>query len=308
VLSAEDTLRNSAGYFDQLMRILREDRTEIRHNSEWLAELNFSDVLGYSRMLTVARLLERDDFSKRYKSGQAISLMEFMYPMMQGLDSVFIESDVELGGTDQTYNNLVGRTLQTQLGQPGQTVLTVPLLRGTDGADKMGKSLGNWIAISEEPNEQYGKIVAISDDLVAHYAELCCGWTAEEIAANATQFTTDPFGAKRSVAHRIVELYHGEEAAAGAADHFDRRFRQRELVTDDLQQFTLDAADPVDLITLLVDSGLCSSKGEARRMLAAGAVRINGTKADPSSPTLPRAELSGAVLQRGKLNAVRLSA
>lgn len=166
-------------------------------------------MLGYTSMLTVARLLERDDFAKRYSEGRPISLMEFMYPLMQGLDSVFVHSDVEIGGTDQTYNNLVGRTLQAQLDQPAQVVVTVPLLRGTDGGDKMGKSLGNFIAIREAPSEQYGKVLSISDDLVMHYAELCCAWTRAELAACEAELADDPFSAKRRVAARIVALYHG---------------------------------------------------------------------------------------------------
>ncbi|MBK6670263.1 MAG: tyrosine--tRNA ligase [Actinobacteria bacterium] len=198
VLTAEQTADHSATYLEQAVQILRPDRLEVRRNSEWLGSMDFSEMLGYTSMLTVARLLERDDFAKRYSEGRPISLMEFMYPLMQGLDSVFVHSDVEIGGTDQTYNNLVGRTLQAQLDQPAQVVVTVPLLRGTDGGDKMGKSLGNFIAIREAPSEQYGKVLSISDDLVMHYAELCCAWTRAELAACEAELAADPFSGEAS--------------------------------------------------------------------------------------------------------------
>ncbi|MFN8051939.1 MAG: tyrosine--tRNA ligase [Acidimicrobiales bacterium] len=305
VRSAEETTANAATYLDQVRRILSNDRLEVRRNSEWLGTMDFSEVLGYTRMLTVARLLERDDFSKRYKGGQPISLMEFMYPLMQGLDSVFIEADVELGGTDQTYNNLVGRQLQQQLGKPAQTVITVPLLRGTDGADKMGKSLGNFIAISEPAGEQYGKVMSISDDLVSHYAELCCGWSVAEVAALHERLATDPFAAKHAVAHRIVELYWGAEAADEARDRWVRRFSQREIIADDLPEFAVPAG-PVDLVELLVAASLVSSKGDARRQLAQGAIRLDGTKLDADAEVGDATDVVGKVLQRGKRQAVRL--
>ncbi len=308
VLTAEDTQNNSATYLDQVMSILRDEPEllEVRRNSEWLNEMTFGDVLGYSRLMTVARLLERDDFNKRYNSGQPISLMEFMYPMMQGLDSVFIESDIELGGTDQTYNNLVGRTLQSQLGQQGQVVITLPLLRGTDGAEKMGKSLSNWIGIEEPPNEQFGKVVSISDDLVQHYAELCCAWPVAAIEASNALLQQDPFAAKRAVAARIVELYHGPEAATEASQWFDKKFRHRELVEENLNEFGLAEEEQLSLIQLLVDTALCSSKGEAKRMVQSGAIRLNGDKVAAGTDMVITTALRGAVLQRGKLQAVKL--
>ena len=309
VLSAEDTAANSSTYLEQVQRILSSDNLEVRRNSEWLDPMTFADVLGYSRMLTVARVLERDDFAKRFKAGQPISLMEFMYPMMQGLDSVFIRSDIELGGTDQTYNNLVGRALQSQMDQAPQIVMTLPLLRGTDGAEKMGKSLGNWIAIGEAPTDQYGKLLSISDDLVRHYAELCCGWTVAEVEALHALLGTDPFAAKRSVAFRIVELYHGADAATEAADGFDRRFRKGEIDAEALAEFAITAGPDglVNLVELLCDAGLTSSKSEARRMIASGAVRLDGDKLDGTVEAFEPEALVGKVLQRGKRHAVRLA-
>ena len=305
VLTAEQTADHSATYLEQAVQILRPDRLEVRRNSEWLGSMDFSEMLGYTSMLTVARLLERDDFAKRYSEGRPISLMEFMYPLMQGLDSVFVHSDVEIGGTDQTYN-LVGRTLQAQLDQPAQVVVTVPLLRGTDGGDKMGKSLGNFIAIREAPSEQYGKVLSISDDLVMHYAELCCAWTRAELAACEAELADDPFSAKRRVAARIVALYHGAGAAGDAAEHFDRRFRRRELVTDDLPSHALPADGAVAVVDLLTATGLATSKSDARRVLASGGVRLDGVKLDPSVTESRVDSLRGKVLQRGKRHAVRL--
>jgi tyrosyl-tRNA synthetase len=309
VQTADDTTANAATYLDQVKRILLDDPEllEVRRNSEWLGTMDFSEVLGYTRLLTVARLLERDDFSKRYKGGQPISLMEFMYPLMQGLDSVFIDADVELGGTDQTYNNLVGRNLQSQLDRPAQTVMTLPLLRGTDGGDKMGKSLNNFIAISEPAAEQYGKVMSISDDLVGHYAELCCSWNLAEVAALNEQLAADPFAAKHAVARRIVELYWGADAAAEAADKWTRRFSNREIIAEDLPEFAVEAG-PLDLIEVLVTSGLVTSKGDARRQLAQGAIKLDGTKLATDADVAHSDDLVGKVLQRGKRHAVRVVA
>lgn len=310
VQTADDTAANSATYLDQVKRILSDDPEllEVRRNSEWLGTMDFSDVLGYTRLMTVARLLERDDFSKRYAAGQPISLMEFMYPLMQGLDSVFIEADVELGGTDQTYNNLVGRQLQQQLGQAPQIVLTVPLLRGIDGAEKMGKSLGNYIAIGDPPAEQYGKILSISDDLVPEYAQLCCAWPRARVAEIDAQLATDPFAAKRAVAHRVVELYWGAAAADEAADGFDRRFRQRDIVTADVPEHALPTSERVTVAELVVGAGLAASNGEVKRLLSEGGIRIDGEKLDAATTELATADLAGKVLQRGKKQAVRLIA
>ena len=307
VLSAEDTAANSSTYLEQVQRILSSDNLEVRRNSEWLDPMTFADVLGYSRMLTVARVLERDDFAAGLGEGGAHFARRPI--AMQGLDSVFIRSDIELGGTDQTYNNLVGRALQSQMDQAPQIVMTLPLLRGTDGAEKMGKSLGNWIAIGEAPTDQYGKLLSISDDLVRHYAELCCGWTVAEVEALHALLGTDPFAAKRSVAFRIVELYHGADAATEAADGFDRRFRKGEIDAEALAEFAITAGPDglVNLVELLCDAGLTSSKSEARRMIASGAVRLDGDKLDGTVEAFEPEALVGKVLQRGKRHAVRLA-
>lgn len=308
-VQSEDQVRaNAATYLDQVKRIIRDDRLEVLYNSDWLGEMNFSEVLGYTSLMTVARLLERDDFNKRYKAGQPISLMEFMYPMMQGLDSVIINADIELGGTDQTYNNLVGRQLQQAMGKTPQLVITVPLLRGTDGADKMGKSLGNYIAIGEPAAEQYGKIMSISDDVTPHYAELTTGWNLAELKEFHALQADNPYLAKRTVAHRVVELYWGTEEADKAAEDFTNRFSKKQIDADALREFRVEAdGDTIGVVALLVASGLATSNGDARRTLQQGGVKLNGAKVDAATESFVVADLDGAVLQRGKRQAVRLA-
>jgi tyrosyl-tRNA synthetase len=308
MLTAEQTQANAATYLEQVMRVLDPQRVEIRRNSEWLAPMTLTEVVQEASVLTVARLLERDDFAKRYAAGQPISLVEFLYPLLQGYDSVAVEADVELGGTDQTYNLLVGRDFQRAHGQEQQLVLTVPLLEGLDGVQKMSKSLGNYVSLTEPPEEQFGKLMSIPDALVTRYALLCTDMLPEEVAAVAQtvaeggKFAGD---AKRLVARRIVELYHGPEAGFAAEEHFDERFKRREVPTD-VPEHVLDAEDPVHLPLVLVATGLAASRGEARRLIDDGAVRLNGAQVPPRSYDLARAELVGRVLQRGKRLAVRL--
>jgi tyrosyl-tRNA synthetase len=306
VLDASETADNAKTYLAQVLKILREDRLELRRNADWLEPMALTEVLRASQSLTVARLLERTDFATRYRNGQPITLTEFLYPMLQGLDSVAVAADIELGGTDQTFNNLVGRVMQRDAGMPSQVVITVPLLRGLDGADKMGKSLGNWVSVDDSADNQFGKLLSIGDDLVTHYAELCCDWTADRIAEVSALLVRDPLEAKRSVARRVVALYHGEDAARAAEDAFDARFRRKEL-PDDAPTFALSGfGASIDVIELLAQSGLAASKSEARRLLSGGGIRLDGVKLPPQPAPLKREALQGAVLQRGKLRAIRL--
>lgn len=308
-LTAEQTAANSATYFDQVMRILDPDRVEVRRNSEWLAGMSMADVLANARALTVAQLLERDDFSRRYRAGQPISLMEFLYPLLQGYDSVAVRSDVELGGTDQTYNNLVGREIQRAHGQPPQVVLTMPLLVGLDGVEKMGKSLNNFVAIEEPAAEQFGKLMSLPDAQIAPYAELCASLPPAEVAQLSDAARSGGPAAnraKRQVARAVVALYHGAEQAAAAEERFDAVFRHGD-VPDDLPVHQLDRTDPVHLPALLVTLGFAASTSQARRLLDEGAVKLDGTAVPARCYDRPRRQVAGRTLAVGKRKMARLS-
>jgi tyrosyl-tRNA synthetase len=308
LLTREQTEANAATYFDQVMRILDPDRVEVRRNSEWLAGMTMADVVREAAHLTVAQLLERDDFARRFAAQQPISLVEFLYPLLQGYDSVAIDADVELGGTDQTFNLLAGRELMRAHDQGPQVVLTVPLLEGLDGVAKMSKSLGNYVAITEAPDEQFGKVMSIPDNLVGRYAQLCTGLHPRDVAAlEAEAAAGGPAAgtAKRRVAREIVALYHDAEAAAAAERRFDELFRER-AVPEDVPEHRLGPDDPVHLPAVLVDSGLVASRSEARRAVDEGSVRLDGTPVTAGDYDVPRTSLAGRVLQRGKRRAVRL--
>jgi len=307
VLSAEQARENSSSYVAQVLALLREDRLEVRHNSEWLAGLALPDVLREARALTVARLLERDDFAKRHAAGQPISLVEFLYPLLQGYDSVAIRADVELGGTDQTYNLLVGRELQRAHGQPEQVVLTVPLLVGLDGEQKMSKSLGNYVALSDPPDEMFGRLMRLSrDDLVGSYARLCTDLdeaACERLDAAARAGGPGAGEAKRALARAVVTLYHGGEAAAAAERDFDAVFRAH-AVPATVAEHALPDGDPVHLPALLVELRFAPSRGRARALVAQGGVRLDGQPV--SGLDLPRHELVGRVLAAGRRQLARL--
>ncbi len=307
-LSAEQTAANARTYFEQLMRILDPDRVEIRDNTEWLSSMTLADVMAYGREITVARLLERDDFARRYREGQPITLTEFTYPLLQGADSVAVRADVELGGTDQTFNNLVGRDLQRARGQAPQVVLTVPLLVGTDGVEKMGKSLNNYVAIAEQPEEQFGKLMSIPDTLIGEYARLATDLGPDEVAAleEAAAAGGPPANAaKRRMAGAIVALYHGTDAAKKAEARFDALFRER-TAPPDLPTHPLPPGDPVHLPALLVELGFAGSTSAARRLVDEGAVRIDRDRVQARDYDVPRARLAGHLLAAGRRRLVRL--
>lgn len=306
--SADDVIANAKGYFDQLMRILEPERTEVVNNADWLGTMNLADLLDYTRQVTVAQFLERDDFARRFQNQRPISLSEFVYPLLQGIDSVEIHADVELGGTDQMFNNLVGRELQRSRGQAPQAVLTVPLLVGTDGVDKMGKSLNNYIGIAEPANEQFGKLMSIPDSVVGLYARLCTALHPRDVDALESQVAAGGAAAnraKRAMARAVVTLYHGAEAAAAAEQRFDAIFKRREL-PEDVPEFALPDGDPIHLPAVLVASGLAASNSAARRDIDAGAVRIDGSALAAKHYDLPRSELTDRVLASGKRRVVRL--
>jgi tyrosyl-tRNA synthetase len=307
--SAEQVIANSKGYFDQLMRILDPDRSEVLNNVDWLGVMRLSEMLDYTRQITVAQLLERDDFAKRFASNTPITLSEFFYPLLQGIDSVEVRADVELGGTDQTFNNLVGRILQRSRGQDPQVVLTVPLLVGTDGVEKMSKSLNNYIGIAEPPAEQFGKLMSIPDSVVEHYATLCTALHPREVAeiAEAVALGGNVANqAKRRIAREIVALYHGVDAAKEAEDRFNAVFRDR-VIQADAPEFGWNLTGVVHLPALMTAAGLAESGSAARRLIDAGAVKIDGTALAPHSYDVPGSELAGRVLAAGKRKVVQVT-
>jgi tyrosyl-tRNA synthetase len=295
ILSDEEIDRQAKTYLDQAMVILDPARTEVRFNGEWLAELSYADVVRLARTITVARILERDDFEKRMKASEPISVSELLYPLMQAYDSVAIEADVELGGTDQLYNLLAGREVMPHYGLEPQVVLTTPLLVAWDGA-KMSSSVGNNIPLKAAPEEMFGRTMRISDDQLAD-------WYA--LVMEQPLPTDDPLEAKLELARFIVRRSHGEEAARAAEEHFTRVVRQHEA-PDDVPDVSLPAGDPVHLPALLVDRLGVASTSEARRLIQQGGVKVNGAPA--AGLDVPRSALAGALLQVGKRRFARLTA
>lgn len=309
-LTEEDVKRNAETYQKQIFKILDPAKTTVYYNSEWLGPMTFADVVGLAAKLTVARMLERDDFTKRYQSGQPISIHEFFYPLMQGYDSVALESDVELGGTDQKFNLLMGRTLQKEYGKSTQIAVMLPLLEGLDGVNKMSKSLGNYIGIDEEPNEIYGKAMSVPDELMAKYYELATDIGNEELARlkqGLQDGTVHPRDAKMKLAATFVRMYHGEEAAAAAEQHFVTVFQQRAL-PDEIEEIELPDSEleggRIRIVKLLTALGLQASGSEAKRSVQQGAVKINEAKiADPGAEIEPQ---DGDVIQVGKRKFARI--
>ena len=296
-LTEEQVLANAKTYEDQIFKILDRDKTEVHFNSEWLGKMNFADVLTLAAKYTVARMLERDDFQKRYTEGRPISLHEFMYPLMQGYDSIATKADIEFGGTDQKFNLIVGRHLQNETGMEPQVVITMPLLEGLDGVQKMSKSLGNYIGIDEEPTEMYGKAMSIPDELMARYFMLVTDMPREEqeqLAQGLKDGSVHPRDAKMLLAKTIVELYHGAAAAEAAEQEFVRVFQERDLPSE-IEELAIDAGE-VWLPQLLHAAGMVSSNSEGKRMIQQGSVRVNGEKVMEENCTLQNDD----VLQVGK--------
>jgi tyrosyl-tRNA synthetase len=308
-LTEEDVQRNAETYRKQIFKILDPARTEVVFNSTWLSKLNFAEVVQLSAKVTVARMLERDDFSKRYSTNQPISIHEFFYPLMQGYDSVALASDVELGGTDQKFNLLMGRTLQKEYGQAQQVTIMTPLLEGLDGVQKMSKSLGNYIGIDEEPNQMYGKSMSIPDELMLKYFQLATSLSNEELKAMEAGWeagTLHPRDLKMKLAYTIVEMYHGAAAAAEAEQYFKTVFQQRALPTD-IEEVELAAqvlADGLKMAPLLVTLGLQQSTSEARRSIQQGAVKVNEQKVEDPNAVLDGYD--GAIVQVGKRKIIKI--
>jgi tyrosyl-tRNA synthetase len=308
-LSKEEVDAYAQTYIEQAARILDQspERLEIRRNSEWLDAMDIADVLRVTSQVTVARMLERDDFSKRYQSGVPISLMEFLYPLLQATDSVEIRADVEIGGTDQLFNLIQGRHLQEHAGQEPQIVLTTPLLTGLDGEQKMSKSLGNYVGIAEAPSEQFGKLMSISDAQMPAYFQYTTAWPPErigEITAQLASGELHPNQAKRLLARTVVDLYHGEGAGSATEAEFDRVFKDHE-VPDDVPDVTIAGAGPWRLSKVLMEAGLATSNREAVRAIDAGSIRIDG-KVAGEDRELAAAELEGRVIQAGRRKWARI--
>ena len=304
-LTEEQVITNAKTYQEQIFKVLDPEKTEVRFNSEWLSKLDFADVLKLASKYTVARMLERDDFHKRYTEGRPISIHEFMYPLMQGYDSVALKADVEFGGTDQTFNLLMGRHLQGEEGMPEQTIITMPILEGLDGVQKMSKSLGNYIGISEAPSEMYGKAMSIPDELMMRYFMLVTDMSIEEqeqLSKDLESGAAHPRDVKMKLAHTIVRLYHGEEAANFGQDEFVRVFQKHAMPTDIPEYKVAITEEPVFVPQLLSDAGLTASNGEARRSIKAGAFKIDGEKCNEEHIVLK----DGMVLQVGKRKFIKI--
>ncbi len=276
-LTLKEARVNGESFVDQAKVILDIKTLKIQYNSDWLNVMSFSDVVGLASKYTVARMLERDDFTKRYQSEIPISLHEFLYPLAQGMDSVELRADVELGGTDQKFNLLVGRDLQREYGQEPQCIVTMPLLEGTDGVEKMSKSYGNHIGLLDSPEDKYGKIMSISDKMIIKYFQLAVDADQEKVnlvEAQLSNKNTNPRDVKRELARLLVKLYHGKEAALKAENHFDHVIVSKNI-PDKIDEYILNESSL--LVDIIAASGLTKSKGEARRLIKQNAVKIDGT-------------------------------
>lgn len=305
-LTIDQTRKNGQSYFDQATKILSAKRIQMVYNSDWLGKLSFADVIGMAGRFTVSQMLERDDFHKRFESETPISLHEFLYPLAQATDSVQIKADVELGGTDQKFNLLMGRSLQRSLGQDPQAIITTPLLVGTDGVEKMSKSLGNYIGINDFPSDMYGKILSIPDELMATYYRLVLFYDAlriDEIIAGIESGSLHPRDIKRRLAREVVTRFYSGRTAEKAEEEFDRIFIAKDI-PEEIDDFMIAGESP--LVDIIVAAGLAGSKGEARRLIQQGGVQIDGERvSDVAYSVLP---VDPVVLKVGKRKFIRLMA
>lgn len=311
-LSDEAIEANAATYVEQAAKVLDMDKVELVRNGDWLGTLRMDEVLTLTATVTVARMLERDDFSRRYLANEPISMLEFMYPLLQGYDSVAVRSDVELGGTDQKFNLLMGRNIMEAYGVPPQSILTVPLLVGTDGEQKMSKSYGNYIGVNDAPNDMFGKVMSIPDELMVPYFGLLTDINLpdlQQVERTLADGSYHPAQAKRDLAQRLVTLYHSAADAAEARAHFDRVFKEK-----DRPEVIPEAAIPegavregkVWLPRLLTELGLAASNGDARRLITQGGVKMNDEVLTDPGAELEPVSLQGAVLQVGKRKFLRI--
>lgn len=309
-LTEEEVKKNAETYKKQVFKILNPEKTKVVFNSQWLGKLSFSEVLKICSEYTVARMLERDDFATRYKKEKPIGIHEFLYPLMQGYDSVALQADIELGGTDQKFNLLVGRTIQREYGQEPQVIITMPLLEGTDGVEKMSKSLNNYIGINEPPQVMYGKVMSIPDNLMIRYFELVTDVPLNEIGKIKIDLENNnihPRDVKKRLAREIVQLYHGHSASLIAEEEFEKVFKKK-LHPEEIKELVLKKDNlkegKIWITELIAMSNLVSSKSEARRLIKQGGVRINGEKV--SDPNFDLTVEEGMILKIGKLNFIKL--
>jgi len=311
MLSQKEVEANAKTYLRQFFKVVDKDKTEVRWQSEWYDKFTLDEVIKLTSRFTIAQLLAREDFNKRYSSGNPISLTEMLYPLLQGYDSVVIKADVEFGGTDQKFNCLLGRELQQSMGQPPQQVFLVPLLIGTDGSQKMSKSLGNHIGINEAPGEMYGKLMSIPDYLILDYFELVTGIPDEEIAEFKKQLNThsvNPISLKKRLAYEIVTQFHGNKAASEAEEYFTKVFQKREIPSEIPEyafaaSYTKDKLYHIDIAPTLLQGGLVKSNSELKRLLAQGAIELDGEKI---SSSLIDAH-SGSILRIGRYRFVKIA-
>lgn len=305
-LSLEQTRINGESYFQQASKILDKNKTKIVYNSDWLSKMSFEDVIKLASKYTVARMIERDDFTKRFKAGEPISVHEFLYPLAQAMDSVAIKSDVELGGTDQKFNLLVGRDIQREYGLEPQIIITMPLLVGIDGVEKMSKSLDNYIGITDEPSQIYGRTLSIPDNLIYTYFELATNVSDQrlmEIKLALSDEKTNPRDLKRELARTLVEMYHNKESAINAEKEFDNIFINKGL-PDEIEEFAIGDIKELNILELIVLVNFAPSKGEARRLVIQGGVSIDGEKISDIQKIIHLQK--GMILKVGKRKFIKL--
>jgi tyrosyl-tRNA synthetase len=311
MLSAEEVRANAETYMQQFFKVVDKEKTEVRWQSEWFGKFNLADVIRLTSKFTVAQLLAREDFSNRYSAGRPIVITELLYPLLQAYDSVAIQADVEFGGIDQKFNCLMGRELQQMIGQPRQQVFLVPLLVGTDGQQKMSKSLGNYVGVDDPPNDMYGKIMSIPDELMMDYFELLTDVPDKELVEFRQQLaaqSVNPMILKKRLAREIVAQFHGSGAAKEAEAHFEKVVQSGEA-PEKIEQYTGIAFDlgggiyRLDITKALLEKGLVKSRGEVKRLIAQGAVEINGDKINSTTVDIP----DGSIIQVGKRRFLKIS-
>tara|TARA_R110002126_G_scaffold99599_2_gene230787 strand:- start:960 stop:2174 length:1215 start_codon:yes stop_codon:yes gene_type:complete len=300
-LTLEEVKENAQTYIDQAKKILDADKLTLTNNNDWLGPMAFMDVVRLSSKLTVARMIERDDFSKRFENNEAISLHEFLYPLAQGQDSVYLKSDIELGGTDQKFNLLVGRQLQKDDGQDQQVCLMMPLLVGTDGSAKMSKSYDNYIGIDEAPNDMYGKTLSVPDELIFTYFELVTDVSIEDLPAVKEKAEKDPRNAKHDLAYTIVRMYHGEEKAKAAKEHFEKTIINKQ-VPDDAPTFEYNSGEELRLLDIIADTDFSPSNGETKRMIKQGGISLDDEKVKDINHSVTLSSGQEISLKVGKRN------